>query len=792
MSHKPTFRLRLGGVGAVVLAAFGFVSAVRAAVAQDSVETDRAALEAIYDAVLGFRWSDSTNWMTAAPLGDWYGVGTDESGRVRSLELRRNGLTGDLPAELADLGRLEILDLAFNNLGGRIPPELGRLTRLQELRLGGNDLIGTIPRDLGRLQNLKTLGVEYNELWGTIPSGLSGLREITYLTLQNNHLSGRIPPGLGDLVNLTELKLYANNLSGPIPPELGRLVNLTEMELHRNHLSGPIPPALGGLSKLGVLNLTRNDLSGRVPPELGRLESLRRLDISFNWGLSGQFPLPPGMVENPSRSALDIFVTNVCTPASFRDQVAEMEFYGALCAEDDPERTVDLAVVYTPAAREAAGGTAGIEATVDLMVAETNQAYAESGVRHRLELVERSELQGYEETGRDDLDRLIDPDDGHLDEVHALRDRVSADLVHLIVARAPGLCGVATLPGVFALTVLDCGGIVMAHEIGHNMGLHHNRFQDALSPQGVFAHPAYGYVNLAALGGDRPGEPGWWTIMAYRTHCRFADVPCFPLLRFSNPRQSYDGDPLGVPYGAGRGGRGVTGPADSAAVLNVTMPAVAAWRGREDRADPRNRAPEVRGGALPDREIQLGRTLDLDLSPAFTDPDGDPLNYAVRSSLGDVVTAVPSGDARVRLMAVGVGTASVTVTAVDPSGLSARHSFDVTVTDRPMAPPFTDDPIRPGVTPVKAVHFTELRDRIDDLRAGAGLATVRWTDSVLRAGVTPIRLVHLVELRAALAETYAALGRPLPRWTDAVLRPGTTPIRAVHLTELREAVLALE
>ena len=76
-----------------------------------------------------------------------------------------------------------------------------------------------------------------------------------------------------------------------------------------------------------------------------------------------------------------------------------------------------------------------------------------------------------------------------------------------------------------------------------------------------------------------------------------------------------------------------------------------------------------------------------------------------------------------------------------------------------VAASFTDDPLRPGVTPVKAVHFMELRARIDVLRREAGLARFRWTDPELRARVTPVRLAHLVELREALVEAYATTER---------------------------------
>ena len=202
-----------------------------------------------------------------------------------------------------------------------------------------------------------------------------------------------------------------------------------------------------------------------------------------------------------------------------------------------------------------------------------------------------------------------------------------------------------------------------------------------------------------------------------------------------------------------------------------------------------NRAPTA-VGALPDRRARIRGYLTVDVSRAFVDPDGDLLTWAASSSAPGVVNVHGAG-ADVVLEAESAGTATVHVTATDPGGLGAVQSFAVTVTARP--PAFTDDPIHPGVTPVRAVHFTELRDRIDGLRYAVGLVPFGWTDPVLRAGgVTPVRLVHLLELREALAAAYAAEGRAVPRWTDAVPTAGATPIRAAHLTELRAAVVALE
>ncbi len=212
--------------------------------------------------------------------------------------------------------------------------------------------------------------------------------------------------------------------------------------------------------------------------------------------------------------------------------------------------------------------------------------------------------------------------------------------------------------------------------------------------------------------------------------------------------------------------------------------------GLRDRLDPPNRPPEVVGVLPAVRLSGPGAMLEVDVSAAFGDPDGDPLAYAASSSAPRVVTVRVAG-ARVTLTAVSAGWSTVQVTAADPGGLSAAQSFTASVPTTTGTGRFTDDPLRPGATPVRAVHFTELRERIDALREAAGLDRFGWTDPVLRAGVTPLRLVHLVELRSALEEAYGAAGRPVPRWTD----PSPTaprPVRAVHVMELRAGVVALE
>jgi hypothetical protein len=101
-------------------------------------------------------------------------------------------------------------------------------------------------------------------------------------------------------------------------------------------------------------------------------------------------------------------------------------------------------------------------------------------------------------------------------------------------------------------------------------------------------------------------------------------------------------------------------------------------------------------------------------------------------------------------------------------------------------PVFTDDPLVPGVTVIKAVHITELRTAVNQARARAGLAAANWAEAVA-AGVL-VKAAHIVELRARLDEARAALGLPAASYTDPTLTVGVTTVKAVHIQELRQRV----
>ena len=90
-----------------------------------------------------------------------------------------------------------------------------------------------------------------------------------------------------------------------------------------------------------------------------------------------------------------------------------------------------------------------------------------------------------------------------------------------------------------------------------------------------------------------------------------------------------------------------------------------------------NQAPTP-AGTIGGQTIDAGNSVTVDVSSSFTDPDDDQLNYAATTSNASVATASVA-DSRVTISAVSRGTATVTVTARDPGGLSVPCTSPLSV-----------------------------------------------------------------------------------------------------------------
>jgi peptidyl-Asp metalloendopeptidase len=265
---------------------------------------------------------------------------------------------------------------------------------------------------------------------------------------------------------------------------------------------------------------------------------------------------------------------------------------------EDSGDVIDVMVVYTPKAASFFGGQSFMELAIENTVALTNKTYENSGVSFRVRLVHTAQVDYNEQVFRD-LDRLSDPSDGYMDEVHALRDQYAADLVALIPgnsAEIRGYCGIAFLPtslpapnAAFSVTEALCiSDITFAHELGHTMGKAHDR-----ANAGSAVHPyAYGYQDLANPPGADWGD--FVTVMAYSDggECPpiFQPGVCPAIAWWSNPNQTFNGKPLG------------TADENNALSLNQTAQLIANYRVSADGSP--TATPSRTTTAVPPTEVE--------------------------------------------------------------------------------------------------------------------------------------------------------------------------------------------
>ena len=266
-------------------------------------------------------------------------------------------------------------------------------------------------------------------------------------------------------------------------------------------------------------------------------------------------------------------------------------------ASGDDGTSIDVLIAVTSDALAAFGGPSSARAAIDLIVAEANQALRATGVGSRLELVGSITVDyAASSSSGTDLQRLADPEDGFLDNVHATRNEYAADLVVLISEQVEnGVCGRAYLgrAGVpqdeawaFAVIRRSCtrDGVTFAHEIGHLLGGHHDWYSSMES--GAYPY-SKGYVSLAGRFMD---------VMAHGDLCAHTRTDCARLLMYSNPRVAYAGHPMGIPDGTatnctpGSPDRHEC-DADMALTLNAMTPQAARYRDSRLRIRARRSLP---------------------------------------------------------------------------------------------------------------------------------------------------------------------------------------------------------
>ena len=292
---------------------------------QNTLLEERNALVAIYNALDGPHWQRHDNWCSDRPVNEWSGVGTDNEGRVVSLNIEENGLNGAIPKEIIKLSALRqlridgaiadfspIFNLAslkylsfgivgdmeydeYKNYMFAIPETIANLKNLVELTVSG--INADLPDAFFGLENLERVELKSFNTGRPMQTGFGRLKNLRSLSIRSicedivpgaNALCGELPDDIYDLHNLETLEMIDTRVGGALSPRIGELQNLITLHIPHNRFNGSLPAELAnlhfwdnsypGMSKTRIV-LLENDFSGKVP------EAFRNWpEWQLNWG----------------------------------------------------------------------------------------------------------------------------------------------------------------------------------------------------------------------------------------------------------------------------------------------------------------------------------------------------------------------------------------------------------------------------------------------------------------------------------------------------------------------------
>lgn len=203
---------------------------------------------------------------------------------------------------------------------------------------------------------------------------------------------------------------------------------------------------------------------------------------------------------------------------------------------------IAILLMYSAAARDAAGGVAQITAQAQAAADTANLSFANSAMRMRFTVVGIELLPDWVE-GVGSASTQLGSFRGNA-TAQARRNALNADLVSLLVAELPSACGIGYVmrntnvsfaPNGYQITDRDCavGNLSWAHEHGHNVGFEHD--------------PANG---TSPANASRPWSFGHFvdTGVRYRTVMSYACPAggCTRRPYFSNPRIIFENAPTGI------------------------------------------------------------------------------------------------------------------------------------------------------------------------------------------------------------------------------------------------------
>src|SRR5262245_30320463 len=181
---------------------------------------------------------------------------------------------------------------------------------------------------------------------------------------------------------------------------------------------------------------------------------------------------------------------------------------------------IRIMFLYT---KEVAASALSIRADIELLMQQLRTVYSADRLGGNFsvttELAHAQEVNYVESDSMDkDLERLSDPRDSVFRPIHALRNTHKADIVHMLIKGKPSNgCGIGWINFLmrpeYAISVSDyqCAlqNFSAVHEIGHNLGMVHDRFVQKDARPGP-AEFNFGFVAL---------EQGTRSVLAYNDPC---------------------------------------------------------------------------------------------------------------------------------------------------------------------------------------------------------------------------------------------------------------------------------
>jgi peptidyl-Asp metalloendopeptidase len=352
--------------------------------------------------------------------------------------------------------------------------------------------------------------------------------------------------------------------------------------------------------------------------------------------------------------------------------------------------TIDLLVGYTPGMLTRFSTASGVTSRLNTLVATMNDALTQSQVNLTMRLVHAAQVSYSDAASNDTALTAISP--GSTDPAKTtldnLRNQYAADLVVLIrpYQRAThGGCGLAWVLGYggtgvaaseanYGFSALSdgtdtagsgyyCDDLSFSHEVGHNLGLTHDRANRS-NIVGATAY-ANGYINSAA---------GFGTIMSYASN---------RVARYSNPNIVCNGAPCGVAR------TDTANSADAAGAILTTMDAIAAFRaGTTVSGGPGKRA-DLSGDGKADivwYNPTTGQTAAWLMNGLAQTASGN-LISSTTNGARVVATGDFNGDGKSDLLVYNAATGETTISLMNGLSLGASQVIhvDATTSWRPVA-----------------------------------------------------------------------------------------------------------